>query len=541
MKPTTPPTTRGATSDHPSIPSPVFGPAWVLFVIAACAVVMTGHALGGAWLSEPSLGLPLGLWIVAAVGGASWMTTRGTRPTVAAPVRTVRAAAPTAVVTREDAEVDEAPAAEPTFEEAEFEEAEFEEAQVEEAQAQEAPAEPSLPARASRIKCTWPGSWLPSAGLGVLSGLARTFEGPGGSEGGMANSIAGWMDGRPTPTRALRVGVMLDDWAFGTLSEGGASDMEWLVSEGTPLEAMRRGNLDAVVTAGAEGATDSMVVRTREHSAKEAAWFDWGAERPISYFSVFPMRMDPNRVTLPGLLAGIERRDPAAVESARRMIRLAALCGRYPARLTLADRISGRTSIPRGGGGLDLTADAFREAAGALGDTKSAADRIAARVASAWIATAPDSLGDDQRCALADRVLRVCGDEAEVLLRVAAVRLAMLDENLGVDALIRADRMIRQRGTIEGLDHLRLLQAELEHGTFGGMTIGRVAAGVCLACAVTPADRIAFLKDDLVDDFRLSSWLVGRDKEHAILLTVFRELERNRRADAYGLPAANAA
>lgn len=541
MKPTTP----GPTSDHSTTPMPVFGPAWVLFVIAACAVVMTGHSLGGAWLSEPSLGLPAGLWIVAAVGGVSWLTTRGTRRADERPVRALRAsaAAPIRAVTREDDEVDDAAPSEPAAETTPEPVAETTDHTTEDTADDTAAGAPSRPARApaSRIRSTWPDSLIPSAGLNVLSGLARTFEGPGGSEGGLISSLAGWMDGRQTPTRPLRVGVMLDDWAFGTLSEGGASDVEWMVSEETtPLEAMRRGNLDAVVAPGAEGA-DTMVVRTREHSAKEAAWFDWGAERPISYFSVFPMRMDPNRVTLPGLLSGIERRDPAAAESARRMIRLAALCGRYPARLTLADRISGRTSVPRGGGGLDLTADAFREAAGALGGSRTAADRIAARVASAWIATAPDTLNDDQRCELADRVVRVCGDEAEVLLRVAAVRLAMLDENLGIDALVRADRMIRQRGTIEGLDHIRLLQAELEHGTFGGMTIGRVAAGVCLACAVTPADRIAFLKDDLVDDFRLSSWLVGRDKEHAMLLTVFRELERNRRADAFGLPAANAA
>ena len=104
--------------------------------------------------------------------------------------------------------------------------------------------------------------------------------------------------------------------------------------------------------------------------------------------------------------------------------------------------------------------------------------------------------------------------------------------------LLRADRLIRQRGTFEGLDHMKLLQAELEHGTFGGMTIGRVAAGICLACAVTPADRIMFLRDDLLDDLRLSSYLVGRDREHAILIDVFRQLERNRRADVFGLPAA---
>jgi hypothetical protein len=217
---------------------------------------------------------------------------------------------------------------------------------------------------------------------------------------------------------------------------------------------------------------------------------------------------------------------------------VAALGSRYPARLTLADRLSGRTAVPRGGAGLDITAETLREAAWSLTGDSPLTDRTVARVTSAWIATAPDTLGDRERCELADRVVGAAGDEAEVLLRVAAVRLAMLDERLGVDALVRADRLVRQRGTIEGLDHMRLLQAELEHGTFGAMTLGRVAAGICLACAVTPADRISFLRDDLLDDLHFSSYLVGRDREHAILIDVFRQLERNRRADAYGLPAA---
>lgn len=527
-------TTPGSTSDHLAA-APAYGPVWVLSVIAACAVVMTGHSLGWAWLSEPSLGLPAGLWIVIFTGGVSWLSTRGA---TTAPAAFVRTAEPTAEETTPEPEVESAPAArEATAPKADAPGVREPEASETAPRATAAPR----PARRShsRIRSTWPGSFAPSAALNVLSGVARTFEGPGGAEGGLANSISDWMDARQTPTRSLRVGVMLDDWAFGALSEGGPSDVEWtMVEAGSTLEALRRGNLDAVVTAGGDDSADTLVVRTREHSSKEAAWFDWGAERPISYFSVFPMRLDPSRVTLPGALTGIERRDPEALDSARRLIRLASMCGRYPARLTLADRLSGRTSIPRGGGGLDLTADAFREAACSLGESRTALDRIAARTASAWIATAPDSLSEEERCELADRVLKVCGDEAEVLLRVAAVRLAMLDDNLGIDALIRADRMIRQRGTIEGLDHLRLLQAELEHGAFGGMTIGRVAAGVCLACSVTPADRIAFLKDDLIDDFRLSSWLVGRDKEHAVLLSVFRELERHRRADAYGLPAA---
>jgi hypothetical protein len=379
------------------------------------------------------------------------------------------------------------------------------------------------------------------SGLTILSKTARTFEGPGGTHGSIFDALARSLDERGAPTSVLRVGIMLDDWHAGRLADDSIRDVNWIKSsDSSPSLAMLAQNLDAIVTHAGEDAPESLVVRTREHAAREAGWFDWGTPRPMTYFSIFPLRLDASRVTMPGMLRSLDEGETPALTVARRVIRLAALMSRSPVRLTLADRLSGRTAVIRGSR-PDLTGDAIREATELLGETGTAAERAAARVASAWIATESDLLGDAERCRLAGLVAQAAGDEPEVMLRVAAVRLALLDEHLGIDAIARADRMIRQRGTLGGLDHLKLLQAELEHGTFGDMTLGRVAAGICLACAATPADRIAFLKDDLLEDFRFSHYLIGRDKEHAILMEVFRELERNRRAETFGLPSAVAA
>jgi hypothetical protein len=536
--------------------APWFAAAWVFPVLAACAVVLTGHVLGVTWLAETSLGIPAGLWIVlitglgaqaasrrrqvAAASADTYIVPVADAPRFTAPVSIP--AATTAPVTFPT--VTTTPAASPVAAPAPASKPESNPAPVTASEpatpTQTAAAKPA-PKRAASLRPTWPTDPFRRCGLTILSNTARTFESVGGAQGGLAESIARRLDERGSATRPLRVGMMLDDHLAERLADGSLRDVEWLRTEGTsPSLAMSVQNLDAVVTRAGEDEPDSLVVRTREHAAREAGWFDWGSPRPMTYFSIFPLRLDASRVTLPGLVRSLEQGETPALAVARRVIRLAALLSRSPSRVTLADRLSGRAAVVRGVR-PDLIADALRESTELLSDPITPTERAAARVASAWIATENDALSDAERCRLADLAAHAAGDEPEVMLRVAAVRLSLLDEHLGIDALARADRMIRQRGTLGGLDHLKLLQAELEHGTYGDMTIGRVAAGVCLACAATPADRIAFLKDDLLEDFRFSHYLTGRDQDHAVLLEVFRELERNRRAESFGLPAAKAA
>jgi hypothetical protein len=516
---------------------------WVLPLLAACAVVLTGHMLGGAWFSAPAAGLPAGLWVVFATGLVAYGVSRlggnegyGVNGSVrsAVPVRferdRTRAEEGTA---RSERETPREVAAEKPGSSVKKE------------------SKPTrvTPRRARSLELTRPGDFVRRGGLAALSAAARSFEGSDGSVGSISASIIQRIDDRSRERGGafggvgrLRVGLMLDPWAVSRLATDEFRDVEWVRAEGSsPTRALAAMNLDAVVC---EGEADGVVVRTREHASREAGWFDWGTPRPMTYFSIFPLRFDASRVTLHGLLRELEQGETAGVVAARRVVRLAALMSRLPGRLTLADRFAGRGALVRGAG-AEVMADGLREAAEMLGEDPSVAERAAARVASAWIATEHEGLRDNERCRLADLVVRSAGDEPEVMLRSAAVRLSLMDENLGIEAIARADRMIRQRGVqgglLGGLEHLRLVQAELEHGTFGEMTLGRVAAGLCLACAATPADRIAFLKDDLFEDFRFSHYLIGRDKEHAILMEVFRELERARRAETFGLPSAKAA
>ena len=77
-----------------------------------------------------------------------------------------------------------------------------------------------------------------------------------------------------------------------------------------------------------------------------------------------------------------------------------------------------------------------------------------------------------------------------------------------------------------------MLSCELEHGPYSPMTLGRVAAGICLLCASSPTERLAYLRDDLLEDMRYSGWLVGRDTERAVLIDVFRAIERARRGES---------
>ena len=58
------------------------------------------------------------------------------------------------------------------------------------------------------------------------------------------------------------------------------------------------------------------------------------------------------------------------------------------------------------------------------------------------------------------------------------------------------------------------------------MTLGRVAAGVCLVCATSAPERLPFIRTDFMDDVRYSAWLVGRDQDRAALYDVFRVVER---------------
>ncbi|MCA9298020.1 MAG: hypothetical protein KDA28_03080, partial [Phycisphaerales bacterium] len=120
---------------------------------------------------------------------------------------------------------------------------------------------------------------------------------------------------------------------------------------------------------------------------------------------------------------------------------------------------------------------------------------------------------------------RILPDSPEVLLRLAAVRFADLDDHAGFQALVKADQMLRETPNLPSIEHLPLLEHEIRHPDEGPMMLGRIASGICLACASIPRERIPYVREDVMDDVRFSKWLVGRDPDRQLLDQVFRVLE----------------
>jgi len=342
----------------------------------------------------------------------------------------------------------------------------------------------------------------------------------------------------------LRIGfVRPGDWADQIASAHENSNVEWFSLSPTidPGSLCSRSLLDAWVCTTRMGALE---VRTVEHAGKEAAWYDWAQRRPLSYPAVFPMRVDCERLTLPGM-AGKLSNPPLA----RALIEAVATFSRQPARLSLADRVGGRrplvnrrptpqavaTYVPDPDGIAGLVARLCRrlgvlEDGVAVGEPEQAASRLVG----ALLSTALAGFDDQVRRQGLETAARITPDEPETILRLAAVRLAVHDDGGGLDALELADQMLRKGGDLLPVDQSGFLHSEVEHGCGGGsgggggLTLGRLAAGVCLASAVLPSHHLGYFRDDMLDDVRYSSLMLGREQDMSVLTEVFRMLESAR-------------
>lgn len=516
-----------------------------MVVLATCGIVVTGVTLGMKAFQEPLLGIPTGLWLVLVSGAAAIVFGRqgtlqnppshfdATHEPVSEQPRSIespRSQEPASVaMPREDALTPQT-AFRP--------------------QAPSNPGEPTrLPKRrkATRRLGTSTSGWFPSlvdGAAGVAAGAMNRLS-PSWLGAPSGGSISDWLDQRSGGHRLLQVGLRLDDEsASRVVGDLATPDVAWLAvkDEGRGERVCCDRSLDALVATDENG---NLTVFTPERIGHEAGWYDLGVQRPVSYFSVFPMRLDCARITLAGEPISLAEWPETRLRTMRALIRTAAMLSRHPSRLSVRDRLAGRRSTVLSlGAQTDPSSASIMDLAVELNQhpqEPGAVERAASRLVSAWLSTNADSLSEPERCALSECAATIAGDEAEVVLRTAAVRLTMLDENLGIDAILRADRMLRARGGIGGLELLTLIEAELEHGTYGDMTVGRAAAGICMACARTPSDRIAYIREDLFEDMRYAGWLVGRDPERRILIEVCRQLERAHRAESFGLPRSSRA
>lgn len=446
--------------------APGFSGARVL--VASCACVATAAYLGAAWLRTPIFGLPTGVWAVGIVQGMA----------VALEQRRRRRAAAVA-----------------------------------------AGAEPLD---------------LASWDVGVAAGRALAWGVDamrhaaaclGGSPERLVEAeskVCGWLDRGRGRVRPAVIGVDAPAEFTRALTQAGPAGARWVsVTAGFSDEAsLRRHGLDALVRVRAQG---PVRILTPEQPGREAAWYDPSSARPLTFASVFPTRLDPAQITL----EDVDPSDRAEVQLTAALAHAAAVLSRAPARLGLADRLRGRRPWPADADGAGAVHAAMRAVADLLIQRRgnaTPARRAAARLVSAWVSTAESWVDMNLRRSAVEAALSVVGDEPEVLLRAAAVRLAACDDRAGIDALRRAYRAIRSSAPDGAVDHHPFLQAEVELGLPGPMTLGRVAAGICLVAATSPPSRFAFIRGDVMDDARYSAWLVGRDQDRAALVEIFNAL-----------------
>ncbi len=442
-------------------------PPTATYVVCSTLVVAAAAWMGAGWLREPSLGLPIGIWIV--VIGAAIVARAGRRREEHARGRG------------------------------------------------ELGAQPRLQWRRwVRQALAWPSQV--ARGLGASSERLRSLE---------VRCIS-LLDHARTPVTPLRVGLGLPpELADAMISTAGDLSVTWVRVErtGDNQAECRDLGLDAVVRRGEFG---PLAIATPEATGRDASWHDWALARPLSYASVFPARVDAGQVTI----VDADELGRADAPMLRALIEAAAALGRSPSRLSLPDRVLGRTPrTARHGHGSAVGEDALLRLAEPLArglDVRASLARPAARALGAWLASTPEPIDTAVRRAGIESAAAVLIDEPEALLRLAAVRFGAHDDAGAFEALQRADRLIRAARPQPITDQFAFLESEVKLGLHEPMTLGRVAAGICLVAATRPADHLPHLRDDLMEDLRFSEWLVGRDQDRALLLDAFRMLERAR-------------
>jgi hypothetical protein len=280
-------------------------------------------------------------------------------------------------------------------------------------------------------------------------------------------------------------------------------------------------------------ARGGVILSTPEAPRHAAAWHDWSTERPVTFATLFPGRVDCAELTLPS-----DASRPGATWFLRSLIEAAATLSRHPSRLTSEDRLRGRTPRIDTLRAVDLpptndpVRDAQRLVIHALYESMREAMQMscrpgciqAARLVSAFVAGSDDELPEALRLDMAEACASLAPNEAEVQLRLAAVRLASYVDAPALDAILTGERLLRDNQLNGGTTQLPFLQAELELGRGTPVSLGRVAAGVAMVCASLETSRIPYFRDDLLDDARFSGWLIPKDQDRGVLIEVFRAI-----------------
>lgn len=365
------------------------------------------------------------------------------------------------------------------------------------------------------------------------------------SESLVARLGIGSVDGIQT----VRIGVDLTEREFAALVPSGNTN-EWLTPDvrvkwvrvpagqfsSTREELQQSGRLDAIVRRQAGG---SVFAFFPERQGRPSAWLDWAAEQPLSYPGVFPSRFDAAQVEL----AGWSPKDVVQTSLARAMIVAGAVLSRTSARMKSARLFKDRTlDDPARAGGVGD--HAMRSLAAAFLDyarrpfprpTDSVAScglsHAAGRLLAVWASASESTLGATDREALLIAATEGLEHEPVQVLRLSAAQIAAGQDDQGIRSFLWARRRLRTAGAECESEPLAFVQSEIELGRPGGLSLGRIAAGLTLLWATCPAERSDYLRDDVRDDLRHSGWLRGREQDLALIERVMDELVRADRED----------
>lgn len=287
---------------------------------------------------------------------------------------------------------------------------------------------------------------------------------------------------------------------------------------------------DATVTRDAQG---RLVIETPCDDAHPAAWDDWSTVRPLSFATLFPVRVDPGRVTLN------VGREPSTGEweLVRAAVDAAAVLSRTPARLAKDQPGRGRRARPRTGDANALLDARLQRVMLRLAHVLSRDVRLGqtggayagvARACAAWLCTSDLDVDIELRREGVEAACKALGFDAESLLRAAAVRVAVGDDVGAMDALRSALRAMPDDAA--AADTMTYVQAEIDFGSRqADLSLGRIIAGLGLVARASDVNRLDFLKEDLAEDLRYSPWLLGRDADQMLVLDAVAMLSAERR------------
>lgn len=482
---------RGSTSQVGQDTGAVSGLAWV---VGVCAVVLTAWLLGAAWLTRTLVGVPAGLWIIGMVLGGRWLAGR-----MLTPAESLHVAPPKPYTPVDRAQISDA----------------------------EPPAIDSETTSGQvPLACSSAVSAPKLALAGVAEGAVTIIRSCSGG------TLPGWLErlreagGTPGASlhTPLRVGVKLAEQQFRSLELApGSLAVAFVPFSGSGDAAeWRRLGFDAVIEQGAPDAP--LTIRMAEAAESPAAWHDWSLALPLSYSSLFPLRIDPARVTLDSF----DWSDDGAVAVLRSLLETAALLSRYPSRLGFGDRLRGRPAL-----GLMLSSPvvsdpaldrAFSHLAAVLADRRrdqvTDTERSAMRVLAVYLSWTGCGMMPEDRVAAARTVGRLGPGEGETCLRACVAAFAGGHEVLGFDLMLTGHERLAMERPEPLVDPMEYLISDISFNRGGAETMGKLAAGLAYATAFIDCPRVSYVLDDVRDEVMTAEWLtVNPDtREHVLAM-----------------------